>query len=103
MNNGWGLDGVMAKSWRELESEAFAAQRKKDYSTAAEIWLQIVTDCDNWEHGGAHFCLAGCYMNLGKIDEAIAHYKRASELRPTDSMFAETWSDTQRAKDEGLI
>jgi len=93
----------MTRSLRELESEAFGAQRRQDYTGAAVIWLKIVAQCDNWEHGGAHFCLAGCYLDLGKVDQAIEHYKRASELRPWDPMFAETWIDTQRAKDEGLI
>jgi tetratricopeptide (TPR) repeat protein len=64
-------------SIRELAVQANILQR---YEEAAELWHRVIRLQPKSPE--PHFNLASIYMNLGKIQEASAHSKKAVELDP---------------------
>jgi len=67
-----------------LEGRAIALQRSKSYQDAARLWETIIEADPEWEHGLAHFSLAGCYERLGEIVKSKEQYLEAlrDELHP---------------------
>jgi tetratricopeptide (TPR) repeat protein len=88
---------------RDIELEAFNAQKRRDYLLAADRWRRIVDEHDNWEHGYAHYHLADCLARLGRFDEAVAEYHSAIRIEPNDALFREALSSLQAARRDGLI
>jgi tetratricopeptide (TPR) repeat protein len=88
---------------REKEAQAIAAENSGDFDTAIQIWEQILHAYPRWEHGVAHYNLAGCYEETGQIDLAIETYRKAITLSPNDPMFSETLESLLEARKLGHI
>jgi len=86
-----------------IEQEALQAQRRGDYQTAVDLWLRLVEQVNNWEHGYAHYSLAGCYALLRRFDDAEKHYAEAARIAPEDKLFSDALSDLVKARANGLV
>ncbi len=88
---------------RQKEAEALAAEKEGDFECAIQIWEQILEAFPRWELGYAHYNLAGCYEETGKIDLAIETYRKAIALSPNDPMFTGTLESLLEARRQGHI
>lgn len=85
------------------ERLASGAQLAGDWAEAARIWQEIIAAYPRWEVGWAHYHLAGCYVDLGQLDEAEAVYRQAIEIAPHNPIFRETLESLVQAREAGLI
>jgi tetratricopeptide (TPR) repeat protein len=88
---------------RAAEQAAFAAERRKDYPEAIELWLRLIEEYGNWEHGYACYYLSNCYVHIGRFDEAEYWLVEAVKIEPKDEMFSDALESLRDAKKSGII
>lgn len=88
---------------RALEQQALNAQQVGEFHNAAEIWLKIISQQADWEHGYAHYNLANCYFRLGKVDKAEIEYSMAIEVEPENTMFSDALESLREARARGDV
>jgi tetratricopeptide (TPR) repeat protein len=94
---------MMTNELRDIERDAFDAQRRGDYAKAIELWSRLLERQGNWEHGYAHHSLAHCYASLGRFDEAEKQLAEAVRIEPNDKLFSEALASLREARKAGLI
>jgi tetratricopeptide (TPR) repeat protein len=94
---------MMTDKLRDIERDAFDAQRQGDYAKAIELWSRLLERQGNWEHGYARYNLAGCYERLGRFDEAEQQYVEAVRIEPNDKLFSQALAGLREARKSGLI
>ena len=94
---------MMTNELRDIERDAFDAQRRGDYAKAIELWSRLLERQGNWEHGYARYNLANCYEMLGRFDEAEKQYVEAVRIEPNDKLFSEALIGLREARKAGLI
>ena len=94
---------MMTNELRDIERDAFDAQRRGDYAKAIDLWSRLLERQGNWEHGYARYNLANCYEMLGRFDEAEKQYVEAVRIEPNDKLFSEALIGLREARKAGLI
>ncbi len=69
-----------------LEREAREFLNKEEYKRASELFLKIVTEAPDFEHGFCFYDLAICLEELGEFHTAEQYYRKALEYQPDDSI-----------------
>jgi Tfp pilus assembly protein PilF len=70
-----------------LESSALEAIRLRKPDAAVPLLKQIISVDPAWSHGAAHYNLAGCYEDVGEIENARVHYEEALRISPGNDLF----------------
>jgi Tfp pilus assembly protein PilF len=93
----------------KLEQEALSLMNSGDIKQAAELFSRIIEQRPDYEHGQTLYNLAGCYEDLGQLDEAKRYYLRALEYGPHNEIilggyasFLYLYGDPQQAFDAHL-
>ena len=94
---------MMTDKLRDIERDAFDAEKRGDYVKAIELWSRLLERQGNWEHGYARYYLAGCYERLGRFDEAEKQYVEAVRIETNDKLFSEALAGLREAREAGLI
>ncbi|MDP3092208.1 MAG: tetratricopeptide repeat protein [Nitrospira sp.] len=70
----------------EVESEARDLLVRGEYRLASELFLKIVTELPEYEHGFCFYDLAICMEELGEFEAAERYYLQALAYQPDDSI-----------------
>src|SRR5262245_19334478 len=70
----------------DIEREARDLLVRGEYRPASELFLKIVTELPEYEHGFCFYDLAICMEELGEFDAAERYYLQALAYQPDDSI-----------------
>jgi Flp pilus assembly protein TadD len=76
-----------AKHLMLLEQRALAHIRAGEKDKAAPLFEQLVREQPDWEHGEGFCSLAGCYEDMGRIEEARIAYSEALKQEPLNPCY----------------
>lgn len=71
----------------QLEQEGLALQRDGKFREAAEVFIALLKEQPDWEHGEGFYCLAFCQEELGDFDAAEKSYLDALHYWPNNPYF----------------
>ncbi len=77
---------------QQMKKDQPAAARKQFLSAAAQIEAVIENGA---ESGKLEYNLGNCYLQAGRIGEAILHYRRARQSIPRDPLLAENLKEAR--------
>jgi tetratricopeptide (TPR) repeat protein len=76
----------------QMEKEARAYRNAGMFDRAIELFSSIAERQPNWENGICYYEMAGCYEDLGKIDEARRYYQKALNCDPNYDVYLGGWA-----------
>ena len=71
----------------DLEQQALAKQRNREYKDALALWLELACLQPNWEHGMVYYGISGCFEELGDYQQARSNLEKALSIEPDNEMF----------------
>ncbi|MDW7968123.1 MAG: tetratricopeptide repeat protein [Thermoanaerobaculum sp.] len=74
-------------AWAADWNTAVALYKKGDFAAALREFQAVLEENPNY--AGAYYYVGACQEKLGQKDQALANYQKASQMEPTNPVFAQ--------------